>query len=611
MDKIMDHQHMDPKTGRRLLERQFFSLLPLQILLLAIPAVNGLVSGFFGSNYVSVEAMSAIGLFMPVGMFVTASGAMLVSGSQILCSRLIGEDQLAGTRRIFLADLVIAAVISVTISALLLVCVFTGMTGIFTDSARVEAALKGYMIGQAAGIPPLIMGQQLSAFLSLEDRQVRPRVASILYILANLFLCDMLVRRFHAGVLGLSLASGLGAWVFFFVLVPYYVSGKSGILGSDRGSWHVYAQDILSVIRTGFPGALHYGFEMLRTITVNTLIVKYVTSVGLSSLAAVDSVMRIFWAVPFGMLAVSRMLIGISIGEEDRRELTDIMRNAVFRCIPLMCVISAGLILCAGPLSGIFYKDPLSDVYQMTRMGFRILPLCLPFTIFSQHFVFYAQASRQHFLEYVNPFMAGFAFVSLFSFLLMPLIGMKGVYVANVLNSALCCAVVLLYSWVKRRRFPKNMEELMVLPDDFGVSGDERLDITVNSMNEVVEVSGKAIDFCRARGIDMRRTFFTGLFLEEMAGNVVTHGFRGTKRSHFVDIRVVNKKDDIFLRIKDDCSPFNPKEFNDLLVPEDPAAGIGIRIVFRLAKEVRYQNILGLNVLTVYLPERGEEELKA
>ncbi len=121
--------------NRKLLEQQYIRLLPLQIMLLAMPAVNGMISGIYGSNFVSVEAMSAIGLFLPVSTLVTAVGNMLLGGSQILCSRLIGENQLRRSQRIFKVDLIMVTVISISISAVLLICAFTGSTKAFTDSS--------------------------------------------------------------------------------------------------------------------------------------------------------------------------------------------------------------------------------------------------------------------------------------------------------------------------------------------------------------------------------------------------------------------------------------------------------------------------------------------
>ena len=66
-----------------------------------------------------------------------------------------------------------------------------------------------------------------------------------------------------------------------------------------------------------------------------------------------------------------------------------------------------------------------------------------------------------------------------------------------------------------------------------------------------------------------------------------------------MDVRVVSKKDGIMLRIKDDCKPFDPGELQEIADPPDPTKNIGIRMVFKIARDVQYQNILGLNVLTI------------
>jgi LytS/YehU family sensor histidine kinase len=84
-----------------------------------------------------------------------------------------------------------------------------------------------------------------------------------------------------------------------------------------------------------------------------------------------------------------------------------------------------------------------------------------------------------------------------------------------------------------------------------------------------------------------------------MAGNVVDHGFIEDKKVHSVDVRVAKKDDDLILRIKDDCIPFDPLKMKDILDPADPMKNVGIRMVHKMAKNMDYQNILGLNVLTI------------
>ena len=139
----------------------------------------------------------------------------------------------------------------------------------------------------------------------------------------------------------------------------------------------------------------------------------------------------------------------------------------------------------------------------------------------------------------------------------------------------------------------------MAIPEEFGAAENERIDITVRNMDEVVHISRQITAFCDERGIDRRRSFFAGLCMEEMAGNVVRHGFGKDPKQYSVDIRVAHKEDEIILQIRDNCSAFNPSEHARLMEPGETGKNVGIRLVYRIAKDVRYQNLLGMNVLTI------------
>lgn len=70
----------DQKANAKMLTKLMFRLLPIQITLAAVGAVNGIVSSFFASNFVGVDAMSAVGLYSPVNMFFSAISLILVGG---------------------------------------------------------------------------------------------------------------------------------------------------------------------------------------------------------------------------------------------------------------------------------------------------------------------------------------------------------------------------------------------------------------------------------------------------------------------------------------------------------------------------------------------------
>ena len=395
---------------------------------------------------------------------------------------------------------------------------------------------------------------------------------------------------------GLALATSLGMWSFVLVEAWPFLAGKTHLrIGAKKLQW----RECGDIVKIGFPGAASNIYQTARGLIVNHLIEIVVGSVGISAFAAADNLMRIFWALPTGMLAVSRLMISVSIGEEDRQSLTDVMRVMFRRYLPMMCAVVAGIILCAVPMTRIFYRNPSEPVYQMTVWGLRILPLCMPLSVLCMHATCYAQASGKQGLVHTLSLLDGVVCVAGFTALLIAKLGIRSVYVANVLNGLVCLLVVIGYSFLKRRHLPRTMDDYMVIPGDFGAPESERMDLSLHSMEEVVSVSREVQAFCRSRGVDERRAYLAGLAMEEMAGNIIDHGFTKNTKSHTVDVRVVHKADDVILRLRDDCVPFDPGERQKIAENDDLTKNIGIRMVFKIARDVQYQNILGLNVLTI------------
>ena len=583
-------------SDSRMVTALLFRLLPIQILLASVGTINGIVSGLFAGNFIGEAAMSAIALYSPIRLLMGALTALLFGGSTILCGRYLGRNQQENVQNLFSLDIILAAGAGAVFSLFMIIIGSLDLSTFLTRDGAVRHAFNQYLLGQAVGALPFFLGRQLSAFLSMRNKVNLPTLASLIMIAVNALLNLLFVTVLHWGVFGIALAYSLGNWAFFAVQAYYFLRKDGSLHFTFR---HVVWRDSAQVIIIGLPGAASAIYQSLLGLIVNGLITSYVGSAGLSAYAASDSILCFFWSIPAGMLAVSRMLLSISYGEEDRQTLTDVMRN-MFRCfVPLMCAVSAVIILLAVPLTREFYRDPSAPVYMMTVRGFQILPLSMPLSLICMHFVCYGQISGKQALVHVLSVLDGLVCIAAFTALLIPRYGINGVYIANVLNGVVTLLVIILYAVLKNRRIPRNMEELMVIPGNFGVAENDRMDLTVRSIEEVVTVSEKVRDFCLEKGLDERRASLAGLAMEEMAGNVVSHGFHRDQRSHSVDIRVVFKSSGLQLRIRDDCIPFDPHERIKRTDPSDPSSNIGIRLVFQIAEDVEYQSILGLNVLTI------------
>lgn len=583
-------------ANAKMVTKLMFRLLPVQVLLYAVAAINGIVSSFFATNYVGIDAMTAVGVYGPLGMLVTSVGTIFIGGSSILCGKYMGQNAQKEMQNVFSLNLLLSLLTAFLFMAVFLLLGIFDLTSFLNRDPVVRPIFNRYLLGQVIGIIPLMLGNSFAAFLSIENKQRRTFIASITYIAVNVFLNFLFLQVLHLEAFGLALSSSLGMWVFLAVQAEAFLSGKSHFRMSVRELGLKEAKEIFII---GLPGALTNIYQTARGLIVNHLLAVYVGSVGISAFATANNAMSLFWAIPTGMLAVSRMMISVSVGEEDRQTLTDVMRVMFRRFLPLMGVIIVAIILCAEPLTRIFYHDPAEPVYQMTVWGLRILPLCMPFSIICMHFTCYGQASGKQALVHLNSLVDGVICVAVFTALLAPFIGMNSVYIANILNGIVIVSVFFFYAWHKNRHCPRNMEQLMVIPEDFGVSEDERMDLTIRSMEEVVSIAESVQKFCQDKGAGTRSAYLAGLAMEEMAGNVVDHGFHKDNKNHTVDIRVAHKEGAFILRIKDDCVPFDPGERQKIAESDDITKNIGIRMIFRMARDIQYQNILGLNILTV------------
>ena len=583
-------------ANEKSLSKLMFKLLPIQVLLSLIVVLNGIISSLFASNFIDIKAMSAVGLYAPILMLLGSINLMLVSGSTILCGECMGKNQIQEMRGVFSLDMAATFFIALVFSIGIFLLGKFQLVGFFTHEKELRPAFSTYLIGQSIGVIPFLFGNQLSSFLSLENKMRRNIVSSAAFIVANLFFNFLFVQRMQMGVWGLSLASSLAAWVFFFVQAPCFLTNKSQFKFSAK---NIHMKNLGQILKIGCPGALSNGCQTLRGLIVNRLLDIYVGAAGLSAFCAANSFMTLVWCVPAGMVAVSRMVMSVGIGEEDRTAVANVMRVMFKKFCLLNSIMAAVIILSAAPLASLFYKDVSSSVFMMTVWGFRLLPLSLVPGSILQHFVCYGQASGKSIFVQLISVLDGVVFVSLWTALLIPSVGMNSVYLANVLNGLCILAVILLHSIICNKGFPRNMEELMVMPDSFGAPESERLEMSVKGIDDVVNLSKKVQDFCIERRVDQRRAFLAGLSLEEMAGNVVSHGFNKDKKSHSLEVRAIHKDQDVILRVRDDCVLFDPMARLSSQVDGDVTKNIGIRMVCAMAKSVNWQSIFGLNVLTV------------
>ena len=582
-----------------ILSELFFRLLPVQVGLVAMESINAIVDGVVASRFIDPATVGVIGLYYTVLRILEAIGSLLLSGSAVLCGRYLGAGKLERTRGVCSLSVTAAFLVGALLTTLSF-AVPERIAVLLGADANLAGALSGYVKGYGVGILPQLLGQQFAACLQLERRDRRGRLGILVMIVCNAVLDLLFVIEWKMGTFGLALATSVSNWAYFAVTASYYLTDRAQL----KPAWALIDwRELAQIVKIGFPAAVLVACLAARSLVLNRLLLAHAGENGLSALSAFNMVCSLILAVAIGTGATVRMLSSVFIGEENREGLRSLMRIVFTQVMPLVVVLTAAVVLLAPVLAGIFFPDRASTVFRLTRQLLVIYGCFIPLMLICIVYSSYAQAAGHLLYVHAVSVFDGFFGVVIPALLLAPRFGALGVWSAFAISILITASITLAYILIRSKKWPGCADEWLLLEPAFGRS--EHLVMTLRNMDEVMQSSGQIEAFCLARGLPLKISMHAGLCVEEMGGNIVQHGFHADRRPHSIEVRVVLRDGGVILIIKDDCIPFNPKEWYEITRPDsdDLLANLGIRTVLGLAEEVNYQNLLGLNVLMIQLKD--------
>ena len=254
-------------------------------------------------------------------------------------------------------------------------------------------------------------------------------------------------------------------------------------------------------------------------------------------------------------------------------------------------------LLIATPLVRLFLTD--AAAVETAAFGLRLFVLSLvPSSLNSAFKNYYQGVNRIGFAEVISV-LQNFAFPVLFAFVLSRFIGITGIWLGFLCGETAALIMFSITVWAHSGRITLSADAYSMLRPDFGTAAENCMECVIHSKQDVIEASENAVRFCEAHGIARRDGMLIGLCIEEMAVDIVTHGFSADRKKHHIDVRLVLEGNDRVIRIRDDCAHFDPVHYLELHESDDPTAHVGIRMVMKTAKSANYLNSLGWNNLTV------------
>lgn len=329
--------------------------------------------------------------------------------------------------------------------------------------------------------------------------------------------------------------------------------------------------------------------------TVNRLFLMYGSELHVSAFTAVASVGSFLLCAGMGMTAVNATMSGIFYGEENRDALSELIRCSRRKILKVNLVLMLAAFLAAPVMLVPFITDP--EIKKIAVYGLRMYAI--------QLIPHGSYMSMIGYMKGTGRVRAGKALIlisslstCLFQILFVAAAGIDMIWISYTFAFLFSNLCFLLYASRISGKLSVKAEDLILQPESFGPPPEDVMEQEAVTLEDVTAFTNRAADFVKEHKGSDRQILMVPLCIEEMAANVIQHGFNDGK-DHYFGVKIIANKEGYTIRMRDDCKPFNPKEFYEMHQPKDPELNIGIRMVYKMAKEVNYLNTLRMNNLII------------
>ena len=581
------------KLVRQMLTAQIFSALTVSLCLL-IDSV--MISRFLGET-----AIAAYGLSNPLLLAIGAIGTLLAAGIQVVCGKALGRGSREEANNVYSSSIAVTAAVSILfMTAVLVFCSpFAKVMGA-GSSGMLHEQTRDYLAGFSIGAPGSMGALVLIPFLQMGG-QSGLLIGAVLAMTVTDVALDLLnVLVFNGGMFGMGLASALSYYAAVLVAGRWFLS-KECVFRFSRKS--VGRKTIAELFRCGIPAGVNMISSVILIYTMNRILNALDGSAAVAAYTVIMSIGNAANCITTGIGGVSLMLCGIFYHEEDRPAMRETVRLLCTRGVFLGIGMGILLLVFAPAFISLFIAQT-GKTQDAAVLGLRLFAVGLVPCCINNALKYAYQASGRTGLTEIISMLEGALFPVLAGFIFSRFLGTTGAWLAFGAGEILTLAAIGLLIRRAGGQLPWKKDAFLLLKKDFGASEEQTLEMDLSSMAEVAAASEAAEKFCLEHGQDARTSNHIALCIEEMAGNVIQHGFAKDKKEHRLSVRITEGRERWTLRFRDDCSAFDPVRY----VPDREGQGLGIRLILALSEEAHYTYSLNLNNLVLKFSGREEPE---
>lgn len=599
-------------ANRWLVLDQSFLALFLTFSLIELSNVGaGLIDGLVVSNFLDAEAMAAVGVAYPIFSISGIFSGMIATGMQTVCSRELGRGNVREFNRLFSAALYVGAAFSVLMTAAVFVgaAPLAALLGASGKGANLVGPATQYLRSVGLGLPALILTAVVASGIQMDSGRQRVMVAAVIYSAFNVLL-DFAAVALKLGMFGIGLATSAAQYLSLAFLFLHFRKPER-MLRLTRLT--IKPAEMFRLLSCGTEKALRRVGSVLRPLLVNKMIIFYGGTAAMTAMSVRSSLCDFSQFFAVGLADAVALLCGVFFGEMNDEALREtgncVHRNCAFYC-GAVCVL---FLIFAKPIAG-FYVPEEGELLDMTAFAVRMIALQAPLNGLLRPRITYLQATQKTRNMQLLTMCSSLLYVVASAFALGTLFGAYGILACFLVSDFLCLATVWAFYAVRRGKLLPTPDDYLSLPDDFRRGPGDVISLDIRDMEDVSLVAQQIGMFCKGHRIDKKIGFAASVCFEELAVNVIQHGFPKCKKEPGIDLRLVYHERNLILRLQDNCPAFDVEKEIAIALSEGEEAledRIGMKILGGMASNISYVHSLETNnvILRFSLTEKSRHSV--
>ncbi len=439
MEHKLDAYHL-PVTGRNILRFAFPT-----IVMTVFNTFYTMVDGLFVSNWIGMEALSAINLTAPAISLLTAISGMLATGGSAVVMKKMGEHREQEARQ----DFTLLILTNVVVGALMMLLGYALMDrllGAMGLSPAVLGYCHTYLSRYLMFTIPILLMYNFSLYLIAAGKSTLSLICTVAGGVTNIVLDYVLIVLFDLGIQGAAIATGLG----------YSITAVVGFLVFRRRDSLLHFQKPVFrggvLLRASTNGLSELATSLVSGITTllfNLAMLHYVGEDGVAAITIIMYVLMFVSALFIGYSYGVAPMISYCHGEQNHEKLNKLVGFSIRFILGTSILCTVISILATKPLVSIF-TQPGSPVYELAITGNRLCSLALLFVGLNVFASGMFTALSNGVVSAVLAFSRSFLFTAA-SIQLLPVLlgGITGIWlatpVAEVLGAVMAAVLLLKY----------------------------------------------------------------------------------------------------------------------------------------------------------------------